>query len=259
MNCQQAKSLVAPYADGELEAASILELEPHLKTCPTCARELRNLQGLKKVLKQDALYFSAPAELRRRIKSELPSPAKAVPQRPAWNWTQLVTALSGAFAVCLALLLMVTQTRSRSGEPLSQEIVSSHVRSLMASHLMDVVSTDQHTVKPWFNGKLDFSPPVKDLAAEGFPLIGGRLDYLGGRSVAALVFQRQKHIINLFIWPSKEADSKAAPITPNQGYNPIHWSKAGMTFWAVSDLNEKELMEFVQDFAAATQETPNGP
>jgi anti-sigma factor RsiW len=114
---------------------------------------------------------------------------------------------------------------------------------------VDVASTDQHTVKPWFNGKLDFSPPVKDLAAQEFPLIGGRLDYLGGRSVAALVFQRHKHVINLFIWPEKAADSKPAVLAAKQGYHLIRWSEAGMAFWAVSDLNEKELMEFVQDFS----------
>jgi len=120
---------------------------------------------------------------------------------------------------------------------------------LIGSHVLDVASTDQHTVKPWFNGKVDFSPPVKDLATEGFPLTGGRLDYLAGHPVAALVFQRNKHIINLFVWPAKEADSTPASIKPRQGYNLIHWSKGGMTFWAVSDLNQKELMQFVQDFA----------
>jgi len=121
---------------------------------------------------------------------------------------------------------------------------------------MDVVSTDKHTVKPWFNGKLDFSPPVEDLVAVGFPLAGGRLDYLGGRSVAALVFQRHKHIINLFVWPAKEASSKPASVKPSQGYHLIHWSEAGMAFWAVSDLNEKELMEFVQEFAAGKTVNP---
>jgi anti-sigma factor RsiW len=247
MNCQQAKPLIEPYADGELEAAAILELERHLQGCSACALAWRNVQGLKKALKQDALYFTAPAELRQRIKAELPSPAKEAPLRQAWNWNWLTTAMSGAFAVCLALLLLV---RPSSQQPLAQEIVSDHIRSLMGNHLMDVVSTDQHTVKPWFNGKVDFSPPVKDLAAKEFPLIGGRLDYLDGRSVSALVFQRHKHVINLFVWPTKEENLKPAALTPIQGYNQIHWSDAGMTFWVVSDLNEKELMEFVQDYKA---------
>jgi anti-sigma factor RsiW len=250
MNCQQARPLIDPYADGELEAGAILEMEQHLQGCPGCMLAWRNLQSLKKALKQDALYFAAPAELRQRIRSELPSPAKAAPQWPAWSWNRLTTAMSGAFALCLALLVAVTLFRPSSNQPLAQEIVSSHIRSLMAGHVMDVVSTDQHTVKPWFNGKLDFSPPVRDLAAQEFPLIGGRLDYIGGRGVAALVFQRHKHVINLFVWPAKEEDSKAAPVTPSQGYNLIHWSQAGMSFWAVSDLNEKELMEFVQDYVA---------
>jgi anti-sigma factor RsiW len=256
MNCQQAKPLIDPYADGELESAAILELEQHLEGCSACALAWRNLQSLKKTLKSDALYFTAPAELRQRIKSELPSPAKTVPQRQVWAWNWLTTAVSGAFAVCLALLLMVTQTRPSSEQQLAQEIVSSHIRSLMPGHVMDVVSTDQHTVKPWFNGKLDFSPPVKDLAAQEFPLVGGRLDYLGGRSVAALVFQRHKHIINLFVWPTKENGSKPTSVAPSQGYNLIHWSEAKMAFWAVSDLNGKELMEFVQDFAAGKTVNP---
>jgi anti-sigma factor RsiW len=256
MNCQQAKPLIDPYADGELEASAILELEKHLQSCSACALALRNLQSLKKTLKQDALYFTAPAELRQRIKSELPSPAKAVPQRAAWNWNWLTTAMSGAFAACLALLLILTVFRQSSDQPLAREVVSSHIRSLMASHALDVVSTDQHTVKPWFNGKLDFSPPVKDLAPQEFPLIGGRLDYIDGRSVAALVYQRHKHVINLFIWPAKGKDSEPTSVTPIQGYNLIHWSEAQMTFWAVSDLNEQELLEFVHDFAAGKTVNP---
>jgi len=255
MNCQQAKPLIDPYADGELEAAAIVELEQHLQSCSACGIAWRNLQSLKKTLKQDALYFTAPEELRRRIKSALPSPARGVSPWRAWNWNCLTTVMTGA-AACLALLLTVTLTRSSSEQPLAQEIVSSHVRSLMANHLLDVVSTDRHTVKPWFNGKLDFSPPVKNLAEQEFPLIGGRLDYIRGQSAAALIYQRNKHIINLTIWPAKENDSKPASSASLQGYNVIHWSEAGMTFWAVSDLNEKELMEFARDFANGKVASP---
>jgi anti-sigma factor RsiW len=256
MNCQQAKPLIDPYADGELETSAIVELEQHLQSCSACATAWRNLQSLRKSLRSEALYFTAPPELRQRIKSELPSPRSALRPRPAWNWNWLTTAISGAFAVCLALLLMVTQTRPSAEQQLAQEIVSSHVRSLMPGHLMDVASSDKHTVKPWFNGKLDFSPPVQDFAAQGFPLAGGRLDYVAERNVAALVFQRNKHIINLFVWPAKEADSRPASVPPRQGYNLIHWSEGEMLFWAVSDLNKKELMDFVQDFASDKTTAP---
>jgi anti-sigma factor RsiW len=256
MNCLEAEPLIGPYADGELESATILELEKHIHDCSACTLAWRNLQNLKKTLKQDALYFTASTELRQRIKAELPSPRRGVPRRPDWSWNWLTTALSGAFAVCLALLLLVTQTRPSTEQQLAQEIVSGHVRSLMGSHLMDVASTDQHAVKPWFNGKLDFSPPVKNLAPEGFPLAGGRLDYLDGRSVAALVFQRHQHIINLFVWPAREAESKPTAVKPSQGYHLIRWSEGGMVFWVVSDLNQKELMEFVQDFATGKTLNP---
>ncbi|HZF00311.1 MAG TPA: anti-sigma factor [Methylomirabilota bacterium] len=249
MNCQQARPLIDFYADGELDAARILELEKHIHDCPACALAWRNAQTLKKSLKQEALFFTAPPELRRAIKTELHSQVK--PRANFWNWNWLNAVTTSFASVCLALLLIVTLARPSAQQQLTQEIVSSHVRSLMANHVMDVISTDQHTVKPWFNGKVDFSPPVKDLAAQGFPLIGGRLDYIGGRGVSALVFQRRKHVINLYIWPAKEKDSKPASAIPIQGYNLIHWSQAEMEFWAVSDLNEEELVEFVQDYTTS--------
>jgi anti-sigma factor RsiW len=229
-----------------------LELEKHIHDCPACALAWRNVQTLKKGLKQDTLYFAAPKELRQKVKAELYSQLATKSPWNFWNWNWLTATTTGLATACLALLLTVTLTRPSAQQQFAREIVSSHIRSLMASHIMDVVSTDQHTVKPWFNGKLDFSPPVKDLAGQGFPLIGGRLDYLGGRSVAALVFQRNKHLINLFIWPVTARDSEPAPLAPVNGYNLIHWSEANMTFWAVSDLNEKELMEFVQEYQSGT-------
>jgi anti-sigma factor RsiW len=250
MNCQQARPLINPYADGELDAAGVLELEKHIHDCPGCALAWRNAQTLKKSLNQDALFFTAPAELRRRIKAELRSQVETKSRWSFWNWNWLTTVTTSVATACLALLVTVTLNRPSEQQRLTQEIVFSNIRSLMADHMLDVVSTDQHTVKPWFNGKLDFSPPVKDLAAQEFPLIGGRLDYIGGHSVAALIFHRNKHVINLFIWPMNEKDSKPAVPAPLQGYNVVHWTNAGMTFWAVSDLNGKELMEFVQEYEA---------
>ena len=247
MNCQQAALLIDCYADGELDAAGILELEKHLHDCSACALAFRNVQNLKKSLKQDSLFYSAPAELRQTLKAALRPPTEF--NRPFRTWSWFTAATAGVAVICLALLLSLALTRPSPQQQLAQDIVSSHIRSLMANHEMDVASSDQHTVKPWFDGKLDFSPPVKDLAAQGFPLIGGRLDYVGNRAVAVLVFHRYKHVINLFIWPTKESDSEPAVRTAINGYNLIHWSRGGMTFWAVSDLNERELMEFVRDFA----------
>jgi anti-sigma factor RsiW len=251
MNCPEARPLINFYADGELDAANILELEQHLRSCPGCTLAWRNAQGLKKALKQDALYFPAPEAWRKSLQAELRAQIETRPKRSFWNWNWLTAATSSLSIVSVVILVMVTLKRPTEDQRLAQEIVAGNIRSLMASHMLDVVSSDQHTVKPWFNGKLDFSPPVKDLAAQEFPLIGGRLDYIGGRSVAALVFQRHKHIINLFIWPTQEKDAEPAAVAELQGYNVIHWSTAGMTFWTVSDLNQKELMEFAKVYGPA--------
>ncbi len=161
-----------------------------------------------------------------------------------WRW-RLIPALA-ALAVIVVLIVLLIRPGSTNDELVANEIVSDHIRSMMPNHLTDVLSSDNHTVKPWFNSKLDFAPPVVDLAANGFPLVGGRLDYAASRPVAALVFGRRQHVINLFVFPSTGNSDIANQISARQGYNLIHWSKAGMTFWAVSDLNLNELQEFVQ-------------
>jgi anti-sigma factor RsiW len=250
VNCAEAKVLIDAYADGELDPVRAQELEAHVRECPDCAAALLKIQALKKAARQDAFFFRAPAEFRRELKKELRAQAGPEVKPAFWSGNWLALFSTGVAVVCLTLLLTVNVARPPAQASLDGEIVSSHIRSLMANHALDVVSTDQHTVKPWFDGKLDFAPPVKDLAAQGFPLIGGRLDYLNGRAVAALVFQRKKHVLNLFIWPANDAETTPAAAPPRQGYNLVHWSQGGMTFWAVSDLNEGELLEFSRDFGS---------
>jgi anti-sigma factor RsiW len=159
--------------------------------------------------------------------------------------------LAGAFALLALISISGWQMTARlrapsSDQRIAAEVFASHVRSLEASHLMDVVSTDQHTVKPWFDGKLDFSPPVEDLASDGFPLVGGRLDYLEGREVAALVYQRRKHFINVFVWPNPAGTNSTQTVESQQGYNMMRWSRGGFEFWAVSDVAAPDLSGFVR-------------
>ena len=246
MSCRDIQDLRQGYLDGELDLTGSLKVEQHLQDCQACAREHQNQKTLRTALSDSSLYFCAPAQLEKRLKSSLRKTIKAEPEsRPSpWRW---IFALGSAVvaAILVAGLLFFRPAPARD-DLLAQEMVSAHVRSLMASHLTDVTSTNQHTVKPWFDGKLDFSPQVIDLANQGFVLVGGRLDYIGKRPVAALVYQRRQHFINLFVWPETGADSGANKMSEQQGYNLVHWNKAGMVYWAVSDLNINELQEFAQ-------------
>ena len=262
MNCQEAQPLKHAYADGELDVVRTMEVEKHLRACPACSQAYENVRELKSVFKSDALYFKAPAQLKQRIRTSLrseevssveasePSQRSGVSTLPRLSWRWVKLAIPVAATALIAFLVWPLVTGSSASDRLAREITSSHVRSLMASHLTDVASSDQHTVKPWFDGKLDFAPPVIDSAGRGFPLVGGRLDYVQSRPVAALVYQRQKHFINLFIWPTTGHSTTAKKIEVRQGYNLIHWDEAGMTYWAVSDLNARELRDFV-DFVNA--------
>ncbi len=255
MTCPENETLIHGYLDGELDLVSSLRLEAHLQQCATCAQAYENHKALSRTLKSGPFYFRPSDRLEQRIRTALveSSPAASRPTALAWevtwpklprfSWAFLGVAASLAVAALIALRV-VTRPQNPSPDRLAQEVLASHVRSLMVSHLTDVPSSDQHTVKPWFDGKLDFSPPVDDLSAQGFPLVGGRLDYLAERQVAAVVYQRRKHFINLFIWPSKEGSAQKAVM--RQGYNLIHWTHAGMTYWAASDLNYRELGEFVR-------------
>jgi len=244
VNCETTRNLLDGYADGELDLLNHLQIERHLKDCSSCARIYENHSTLKSALAGNSLYFHAPSGLQKRIQTAVRGANREPAAGKIWQWRWL--ALATSFAAIIILSLVFFQTRPDNDELLAQEFVSGHIRSMMANHLTDVPSSDNHTVKPWFDGKLDFSPPVVDLTMQNFSLVGGRLDYIASRPIAALVYQRRQHFINVFVFPSPDNSDSGNKIAVRQGYNLIHWNKSGMTFWAVSDLNLNELQEFTQ-------------
>jgi anti-sigma factor RsiW len=248
VTCQSVRELISPFFDNELDVVQASEVEQHIQTCIGCAELRFQHSQLRSRVRAEAPYYSAPEELRSRIKQALQSTGteRKRPRVP-WNWVSFSAAAGFAAAFLLAFLLRFnTVAPVDSSGLIAREVVSSHVRSLMASHLTDVRSTDQHTVKPWFAGKLDFSPKVKDLAAEGFPLTGGRLDYLDQKTVAALVFQRRQHLLNLFVWPSPKPSNSGFTTVAINGFNVVYWSDSGLVYWVVSDLNGAELHDFAR-------------
>ena len=234
MICDRAGSVVHGYFDNELDAVSAAEFERHLEQCSECVFALEDMESLRSSMSLAQLYERAPAQLRKKILASLGTelPVAAVPSRTVWRWL----AVAAAFLLLAYASWRVTSV-GRSGNyetVLAAEIVDAHLRSLQPGHLTDVISTDQHTVKPWFDGKLDFSPPVQDFADQGFPLQGGRIDVVHGQMVAALVYVRRKHFVNVFVWPADEKD-RAPSSGSQQGYQWLEWRKGGMEFCAVSD------------------------
>jgi anti-sigma factor RsiW len=246
MTCADVERLGDAYLDGELDAAGAEALEAHVATCETCRARQRSRETLSATLRS-APYFRAPASLVARWQ-----PGRQA-HRPSGGSARLAWTVAAAAVLVAAVSITVSNYRIGGGTDASvaDAVLSGHLRSLMADHLVDVASSDRHTVKPWFAGRLEFSPTVVDLAGAGFPLVGGRLDYLDGHPAAALVYRRREHTINLFVWPST-ADA-APPVTRNdpRGYHAVHWTRDHMTSWAVSDLASQELDEFVQRLIAA--------
>ncbi|WP_293389730.1 anti-sigma factor [Nevskia sp.] len=261
MNCDEAQELLSAFNDGELDLTLGLALEAHLESCPDCRAAHRSQQELTAALRHGATYYPAPALLRARLNAQLPGnpeqTARQIPTLPDRRRRSSVwaTALAAALVIGVGVNLVLMSLQRQSA--LTDEVVAGHVRSLMVAHLDDIVSTDQHTVKPWFTGKLDFSPPVHDLAAEGFPLAGGRIDYINHRPVAALDYRRRQHVINLFVWPVPDRRATSPETSKRAGYNIARWSIDGMDYWAVSDLNASELLGFAQQLR--TLERPTGP
>jgi len=281
MNCEEATKLMDGYLDGELDPITSQTIEQHLRECPKCDQAYKIHGSLIHAIGNATPYYKAPAELRERIQSSLRDEIAELPRRnvardteplfprrqrrprailweTSWNWLALAAAI--IFAAIIALTLVPRLQRPEADQFLATQLIASHVRSLMANHLTDVASSDQHTVKPWLDAKLDFAPPVVDLSSEGFPLVGGRLDYLDNRPVAALVYQRRKHFINLFVWPAetgadtttRSAGNRQRSLTlkaiSRQGYHLLHWLDSEFNYWAISDISAEELREFEQLF-----------
>jgi anti-sigma factor RsiW len=226
--------------DGELDAAQSAELAQHRESCAECRANWVVLEASRRALR-DLAYHAAPAALKAALAARIaPAPALAARARRMFWREPLSFALGAALA---AMLLLVA--RPHGEDAMLAALVDDHVRSLQPGHFYDVASSNKHTVKPWFDGKLDFAPPVKDLAGDGFPLVGGRLDYLGGRAVAALAYEHGKHPINLFVWPTRDG-APAPSEAVREGYNIVHWDDGGMTLWAVSDMEKDELEDFAR-------------
>ncbi len=260
MNCAECEVLIHALLDRELDAGHARDVEAHLAACPDCAGKVAVFRQMREAMAAADLKVTAPANLRSRIEAALPTAPRAAAPK---NWLQSSrrmflggfasgAALSGA----LAAGLLITTFRGDREQTLADEIVSAHIRSLQAGHLLDVQTSDQHTVKPWFDGKVDVAPPVVDLSAEGFILLGGRLDYIDGDPVASVVYGRRKHLINLFVARRLGNGHALMSARTVQGYNVRHWSHGGLDYWAVSDLDPKELGAFAQKISAALQPGP---
>jgi len=251
MDCSECGPLLHALIDNELDAGHAVAVEQHVAGCANCAAELQSLQDLRRSIAAARPGYRAPAMLRAAIEARSPASHSARPNRRA-VLTGFAAGAAAATALAASLALIVT--RDARDDRLRAELVSAHLRSLQADHLTDVQSSNQHTVKPWFNGRLDVAPPVVDLTAQGFTLLGGRLDYIDGKAVAALVYRRRTHIINVFVVQARGTEPRAARIETVQGFNVRTWTDQGLELMAISDIEADELREFGDKFEAATRQ-----
>lgn len=254
MTCEETRILLHALIDGELDAGHAREVEAHVAGCVGCAAELAAYRQMSAAIASAELTYSAPPSLRRRIEASLPRPSAAPTRRAALRGFAIGSAVSALAATSIVAIVLRNDDQQR----ILSDVVSAHLRSLQAGHLTDVLSTDQHTVKPWFNGKLDVAPPVIDLTAQGFTLVGGRLDYVNAREIGAVVYRRRQHIINLFVAQTPDTAHRPPRTETMQGFNVRHWGERGLNFWAVSDIGGDELAEFVDKFENAMKVNSEG-
>jgi anti-sigma factor (TIGR02949 family) len=262
MNCAKTEVMLHALIDGELDAGHAHDVEVHVADCAECNEKFDAFRAMRAAMASANLKERAPASLRARIEATLPVPsARVIPlnkfSRPSRRTFFGGFAVGSVASAALAASLALAVFRTDLDRSVADDVVSAHIRSLQAGHLMDVVTSDQHTVKPWFDGRVDVAPPVVDLTAQGFTLLGGRLDYIDGEPVASVVYQRRKHVINLFVAQRLGTEHATMTARTVQGYNVCHWTDQGLDFWAVSDLDPEELGEFVQKISAALH--PTGP
>lgn len=272
MDCTQTQSLLHGHLDQELDLASSMALDRHLESCPSCRAAFEAQSAMRSSIRRYAQYHAAPSRLAERIQASLDRASGATPKARArrhWlalgRWPRLAAAVASArdgewlrLGTAVAATAIVTWTaafqiaKPPSEQRIAEQVITGHARSIITGHIADVASSDRHTVKPWLSAKLDFSPPVTDLTASGFPCVGGRLDYLNNRPVAVLVYRRRQHVINLFVWPDRQHPAVAPTrLRPRQGYHIVRWRDSGMAFWAISDLDDSELKSFAERYASA--------
>ncbi|MDB5809471.1 MAG: putative anti-sigma factor [Betaproteobacteria bacterium] len=249
IDCMQAREYLHAHLDRELDPVTAMHVETHLKSCAGCSRAYADQVALRNSLKQQAAYYTVPASLAARIRADMvEAKLPASDRRPRWQWFPLAAAVAATVVISW---MAAVQLESSGDDRIGEQVIAGHARSVLTDHLVQVASSDQHTVKPWLSSKLDFSPPAADLTSQGFPLAGARLDYVNSRPVAALVYRHREHVINLFIWPTEKAAAQGTTAASKQGYNLLHWDNGGMTFWAISDLNPADIKTFADTYASA--------
>ncbi|HRD87925.1 MAG: anti-sigma factor [Candidatus Accumulibacter phosphatis] len=252
MDCARTRNYMHGYLDRELDPVTASGIEAHLQSCAACAQAYALQTSLHKAIKGQATYYTAPEALAARVRAGFRTTRESAgktytpPHTPRRQWLALFAAVAASVLITWTAVIQL-ETGSRD-ERIGSEVLAGHARAVLTNHLAEIASSDRHTVKPWLSSKLDFSPPVTDLTTAGFPLVGARLDYLDNRPVAALVYRHRQHVIDLFIWPDTQASAAAMQASSKQGFNLLHWTHAGMTFWAISDLNPAAIRTFAETY-----------